>query len=41
MVLKVDGTIEISGVQLKISGVTITSEASAIHTIKGSLVKIN
>jgi len=49
IVMKKNGQIEISGMKIEIKGtqsienkaVTITSEASAIHTIKGSLVKIN
>jgi type VI secretion system secreted protein VgrG len=49
IVMKKDGTIEISGVQITVKGSAtlenkapmITSEASGIHTIKGSLVKIN
>jgi type VI secretion system secreted protein VgrG len=49
IVMKKDGTIEIKGVDITIKGqakltnqsVLITSEASGIHTIKGSLVKIN
>jgi len=49
IVMKKDGTIEISGVSITVDGkksvdnkaVLITSEASGIHTIKGSLVKIN
>jgi len=49
IVMKSDGTIEIAGLSITINGtkditnkgVLITSEASGIHTIKGSLVKIN
>jgi type VI secretion system secreted protein VgrG len=49
IVMKKDGTIEISGVSITVDGkksienkgVLITSEASGVHTIKGSLVKIN
>jgi type VI secretion system secreted protein VgrG len=49
IVMKKDGTIEISGVQITVKGSAtlkneapmINSEASGIHTIKGSLVKIN
>lgn len=33
--------IKIEGQQIKIHGTQVTAEASAIHTIKGSLVKIN
>jgi hypothetical protein len=47
--MKKDGTIEISGMNIKINGTTsvkaesvqIDIEASGINTIKGSLVKIN
>jgi type VI secretion system secreted protein VgrG len=49
IVMKADGTIQISGMSITISGSTsikeeavqINSEASGINTIKGSLVKIN
>jgi type VI secretion system secreted protein VgrG len=49
IVMKKNGQIEISGMKISITGsqsikneaVTINSEASGIHTVKGSLVKIN
>jgi len=49
IVMKSDGTIEVSGMSIKITGSTsvkaeavqINIEASGINTIKGSLVKIN
>jgi type VI secretion system secreted protein VgrG len=49
IVMKSDGTIQIQGISITVEGtksienkgVLITSEASGIHTIKGSLVKIN
>jgi type VI secretion system secreted protein VgrG len=49
IVMKSDGTIEIDGISITIQGsksidnkgALITSDASGIHTIKGSLVKIN
>jgi type VI secretion system secreted protein VgrG len=49
IVMKSDGTIEIEGVAITIQGrksidnkaVLIASEASGVHTIKGSVVKIN
>ena len=49
IVMKKNGQIEITGMKITLKGTqaienkaaTITSDASAIHTIKGSLVKIN
>ena len=49
IVMKSDGTIEINGISITIEGAKsidnkgalITSDASGMHTIKGSLVKIN
>jgi type VI secretion system secreted protein VgrG len=39
--LKSSGEIEISGTNIKINGTTIDAESSGIHTVKGSMVKIN
>ena len=39
--MKKDGTIEIVGVNIKVNGTMIDSVASAAHTIKGAMVKVN
>jgi type VI secretion system secreted protein VgrG len=41
LLMKEDGTIELKGVKITISGTTIDSVASAVNTVKGTPVKLN